>query len=111
MKDFQDYDPTFAPGDGRFIALNLSVGVLVAWFVPGWLHRAALIVAWGVLRTLLSWLRDSHRPFLARVLARGEHGAINPSVAHYLAILIAAIVGGAFGALGGALLRAILFAR
>ena len=99
MKVFEDYDPVFELGDGGFILLNLGVGACVGWFAAAWLPGTALVVAWSLLRTLLSWLRDSHLPFLARVMARGEHGAVHPTVAHYLGVLVATIFGTAVGAL------------
>ncbi|HKN67438.1 MAG TPA: hypothetical protein VJW73_14240 [Gemmatimonadaceae bacterium] len=105
MKGFEDFDPHFDRGSGRFIALNVSIGIVVALIAADWLTRVGLVLAWGVVRTLLSWLRDTHRLFVARVMARGEHGAINPVVAHYLAVLVASMIGAGFGVLATIMVR------
>lgn len=50
-KDFQDFDPTVNRGDGCFIMLNLSMGVVIALITRNWLLWLGLVLVWAILRT------------------------------------------------------------
>ena len=103
MPGFEDYDPP--PGYDLFILANLAVGAVIGWLAPEWLKGAALVAGWGLLRCVLAWLREAHLPYLARVMARGEHGPLSPTSTFYVSIAGATVAATAMAAIGGALLR------
>jgi hypothetical protein len=106
MAGFDDYDPL--PGHDLFILINLSVGGAIGWFAPEWLMGAVLVSSWTMLRCALAWLRESHLPFLAQTMARGDHYAFSPTRAFYFSIAAATVAASGSAAIGGAILRRIL---